>query len=213
MESKTAIRIGIVVVFVIVVLYFISTSANPPAAAGTGTEAPKATTQDSVAQKQLEELQKQHAATLAALKAEKEAQAIREAQARVQQEKEAQAIREAQARVQQEKEAQAIREAQEQARVQQEKAARELDERSVKVYSDWDYQGASSSLPVGFYNTGEMGIGNESISSIKVPSGLAVTLYEHANGEGGSAKWSVDIPRLTDWGINDWTSSIRVEYI
>ena len=66
------------------------------------------------------------------------------------------------------------------------------------------------------YNINQMGIGNDSISSVKVPSGFRVTLYEHDinwyNG-GNTLVLTSDEPNLPNRGFNDVVSSIKVERV
>ena len=77
------------------------------------------------------------------------------------------------------------------------------------------YNGRSSSLEVGNYNVDQMVLPNDFISSVRVPSGLKVTLYEHSNFQGRS----VDLTRDTEclagnpYNFNDMTSSIRIQKI
>ncbi len=83
----------------------------------------------------------------------------------------------------------------------------------AKFYQHCDYQGAVSTLSPGRYNIWEMGIGNDSISSLRVSPGLRVTLFEHANFSGRSISFTTDISCLVSYGFNDLTSSIIVSQI
>lgn len=57
---------------------------------------------------------------------------------------------------------------------------------------------------------GELGVGNDQISSIKVPDGMLVRAYEHAWFQGASIDFTADISELaTDW--NDRISSLIVQ--
>lgn len=61
-----------------------------------------------------------------------------------------------------------------------------------------------------------MGIANDVISSVKVPRGLKVTLYEHdINWYNGGRTYVItaDVPNLGNVWMNDVVSSIKVEYI
>ena len=78
----------------------------------------------------------------------------------------------------------------------------------VTLYSDSEYRGTQNSLGIGRYPTG-FGLKNDSLSSIKVPSTLKVTLYEHDNFEGRTCVLVRDTPHLG--GANDEITSMIVE--
>jgi hypothetical protein len=81
----------------------------------------------------------------------------------------------------------------------------------AKFYEHCDYQGSVSELGVGDYDVGAMGIGNDIISSVKIPSGLKVILYEHGNFQGKTVELTSDTPCLVNNnGFNDITSGIKV---
>ena len=83
--------------------------------------------------------------------------------------------------------------------------------KKAKFYEHCGYKGAIWELGVGNYNwVGDVGIPNDSISSVIVPSGLTVVLYQHANGGGRSIKLTSDRWCLVDQGFNDATSSIQI---
>ena len=78
--------------------------------------------------------------------------------------------------------------------------------------------GATVSKPVGRYDVKEMGLPNDSISSIKVTPGYRVIVYEHGNFGGRSRTFTSDVPCLADvregnwnWNWNDQISSYVVE--
>ncbi|MEG3954323.1 beta/gamma crystallin-related protein, partial [Microcoleus sp. herbarium2] len=48
---------------------------------------------------------------------------------------------------------------------------------AVVIYKDADFQGASQELTEGSYNLASLQIGNDQLSSLRVPSGIKVTLY------------------------------------
>lgn len=83
-------------------------------------------------------------------------------------------------------------------------------ERHVEVFVDYDFNGASASLPEGFTDIDRLGIPNDTLSAVRVPAGYRVTLFEHAHGGGRSIELDADTPRVPS-GWNDITSSIRVE--
>jgi len=80
----------------------------------------------------------------------------------------------------------------------------------VKVYEECNYTGKFSALSVGKYDIQKIGLNNDSISSIRIPPGLTVTLYEHAGFKGQSVVLTADNPCLTDLGWNDRTSSLVI---
>lgn len=80
----------------------------------------------------------------------------------------------------------------------------------VIVYQDCDYRGASQIVEAGNYrNMGELEFRNDSISSIRVPNGFEVTIYEDDRFDGTYARIDRDISCFDDqW--NDEVSSIQV---
>lgn len=80
---------------------------------------------------------------------------------------------------------------------------------SVTLFADAGYTGAGQSLGLGWHNMASLSIGNDRLSSLKVPQGWKVTLYEHANFGGISKRIVADTSMLHDF--NDATSSLVVE--
>lgn len=82
----------------------------------------------------------------------------------------------------------------------------------VTLY-DYDFSGPSKKLAPGKYDHQDLGIGNNAISSISIPRGLRVTLFEHGAFEGRSMVIRKDAStRLFDrYQFNDITSSVIVE--
>lgn len=71
--------------------------------------------------------------------------------------------------------------------------------------------GQKQQLAVGMYNhaDGDLLVPNDSISSLKVPEGLGVRLYEHSWFQGATIDFTTDVPRLSpEW--NDRASSVAV---
>jgi len=69
----------------------------------------------------------------------------------------------------------------------------------VTVYADCDYAGVSAKLPVGDYNLAELkrlGLGNNEISSVKVPAGLTLNVFENDFLRGASGSATGDIQCL-----------------
>ena len=79
----------------------------------------------------------------------------------------------------------------------------------VIVYQHADYKGASKKMGLGKYNLEQLGVGNDQLSSLKVPKGLKVTLYEHRDFTGKTFVVRNDTRFLTTF--NDLTSSMVVE--
>ncbi len=82
----------------------------------------------------------------------------------------------------------------------------------VIVYQNQNYGGTSQEFVPGEYNISELyqGVGNDTISSLKVPKGWTVTLYQHANFQGKTKTFTAD----TQWvetDFNDITSCIVVK--
>jgi len=70
----------------------------------------------------------------------------------------------------------------------------------VTVYDQCNYGGRRYELVVGNYRSYQMLIGNDKLSSLKIPSGLKVTLYEHDNFAGRSTTYTSNISCLpSDW--------------
>ncbi|NBO98856.1 MAG: hypothetical protein EBU90_01840 [Proteobacteria bacterium] len=74
-------------------------------------------------------------------------------------------------------------------------------------YENCDFSGASKELGKGKYNADKIG-GHDRISSVKVPSGLKVTLYEHDGFTGDTLVLTGDNKCLSNF--NDMTSSIEI---
>jgi hypothetical protein len=54
-------------------------------------------------------------------------------------------------------------------------------------YTGCNFSGIVSTLEAGKYNLNQIGLPNDTIQSIRVPKGFKVTLYEHADYQGGNA--------------------------
>ncbi|MBL7772485.1 MAG: hypothetical protein JNM95_06485 [Chitinophagaceae bacterium] len=84
---------------------------------------------------------------------------------------------------------------------------------NIIVYENENFQGRSQSMALGNWRLIEPTSLNDAISSIKIPAGLVVIVYEHANDAGGFGK-SVDLMEnhstLSDIGFNDKISYISV---
>ncbi|WP_435134486.1 hypothetical protein [Formosa sp. A9] len=82
--------------------------------------------------------------------------------------------------------------------------------RGVTLYKDCGFRGSSVTLDEGRYNHDELGIGNDNLSSIEVPRGYKITIYQNENYGGKSKTYYNDVNCLTDDDMNDRTSSIRI---
>lgn len=80
----------------------------------------------------------------------------------------------------------------------------------VIIFKDGDFQGASQQLGVGSYDIKDLTFGNDQLSSLKVPSGYKVTLYEHGGFQGKSKSFTSDAGWVGD-DFNDIASSVKIE--
>lgn len=82
----------------------------------------------------------------------------------------------------------------------------------VLLYEHAQFAGKVWALPVGKHAWfGEAGIDNDKVSSVKVPPGYRLVLFEHKDFEGKSRVATGNLSFLTDF--NDMASSARVERI
>jgi hypothetical protein len=80
----------------------------------------------------------------------------------------------------------------------------------VTIYEHGNYEGTSQELTEGNYDLSSLTIGNDALSSLKVPQGMKVTLYEEQGFTGREKSFTEDTPWVGD-DFNDITSSIKVE--
>lgn len=85
-----------------------------------------------------------------------------------------------------------------------------LAQNNVGLFDQCNYGGKRSFLTPGSYRGYQMGVSNDKLSSLQIPNGMRVTIYEHDNFKGRSATYTSSITCLTD-GWDDNTSSIVVE--
>lgn len=78
----------------------------------------------------------------------------------------------------------------------------------VTLYEHAGFEGASKTFTTGSYDMSELGIPNDSLSSVRVSAGCMVTLYEH-DFEGASRVLTHDRGELPDF--NDTVSSLSVK--
>ncbi|MGZ8159472.1 MAG: beta/gamma crystallin-related protein [Methylobacter sp.] len=82
--------------------------------------------------------------------------------------------------------------------------------KEVMIFEHANYGGNSQTLQKGKYDTAQISIGNDTISSALVPLGMVLRLYEHTNFQGVFIDIKSDTPAVSmDW--NDRTSSIVVD--
>src|SRR6267154_6409196 len=79
----------------------------------------------------------------------------------------------------------------------------------VVVYDDSEYRGFSQNLSVGEYDWGQLH--NDTISSLRVPAGMIVTLYSDTHFTGNSQSFTKDT-NYVGAALNDKTSSIKVQW-
>lgn len=82
----------------------------------------------------------------------------------------------------------------------------------VTFFEDCDYVGAWSQVGVGSYDMAAMGVPNDTISSVRIPFGLKVTLYEHSFS-GKSLDLFNSVPCLVSLGWNDTVSSFKISLL
>jgi hypothetical protein len=76
------------------------------------------------------------------------------------------------------------------------------------IYEHTNYGGRSQELSVGRYDYDQLAFGNDMVSSVKVPLGWSVNLYQHAGFQGALTQVYEDTPELRS--SNDTASSIEV---
>lgn len=78
----------------------------------------------------------------------------------------------------------------------------------VTAFTEPDFAGESQVLAIGRYEASQLGSAIESLSSLRVPMGLQVTLYEHSGFRGRSLRFGADTSNIGDF--NDRVSSLVV---
>jgi hypothetical protein len=85
-------------------------------------------------------------------------------------------------------------------------------ETEATFYTDCNYGGKGLSLGVGRYDLAKListGIGNDAVSSLKIPTGLKVILYEN-DFAGRKLELTTDVSCLNANSFNDFTSSLEI---
>jgi len=83
----------------------------------------------------------------------------------------------------------------------------------VTVYSDCNYDGLSAKLSVGDYNLAQLkkfGMGNNEISSVKVPKGMSITVFENDFLRGDSASTGGDVKCIDTGDFANRITSVSV---
>lgn len=81
---------------------------------------------------------------------------------------------------------------------------------NIALFDQCNYSGKSAYLSPGSYKVYQMQIENDKLSSMQIPNGMRVTIYEHDDFKGRSATYTSSVSCLTD-GWDNNTSSIVVE--
>lgn len=80
----------------------------------------------------------------------------------------------------------------------------------VTLYSNCGYGGNRKSFDEGSYDVKQLGIGDNELSSIKIPYGWSITIYQNEGFGGGSQEYTFSVDCLnSNW--NDHVSSIKVK--
>ena len=82
----------------------------------------------------------------------------------------------------------------------------------VTIYDRPNFQGTKKVLDEGEYNTSDIGIGDNKLSSLTVPAGMKVTLYEYEDFRGRSKTFTANASLKED-EFNNKASSIKIEKI
>jgi len=87
----------------------------------------------------------------------------------------------------------------------------------VTLFSDCKFAGKSLDAAVGDYDSMQkIGFGNDVLSSMKIPAGLKVQVFEHNNFKGDNTVFTSDVSCLVDVKIskarnwNDRVSSLKI---
>ncbi|MEU8779857.1 beta/gamma crystallin-related protein [Streptomyces sp. NPDC048606] len=83
----------------------------------------------------------------------------------------------------------------------------------VIIYRDANYEGPSHELAFGVYDfnyLSNLAIGDNTVSSVRVPEHYKVELYDGHDFTGEKLVLTADTPWLGDFNFNDRTSSIKV---
>lgn len=85
-------------------------------------------------------------------------------------------------------------------------------EEFVTIFEHASYKGKSQKLQAGEYDINDLAIGNDQLSSLKVPEGMFAVLYEHGNYEGKYLEITSNQAYVGN-EFNDKTSAIVVGFL
>jgi hypothetical protein len=85
-----------------------------------------------------------------------------------------------------------------------------LAQNNIGLFEECNYAGRKYYLTPGSYKGYSMQIANDRLSSLQIPNGMRVTIYEHDDFKGKSATYTSSVACLGD-GLNDNASSMVVE--
>lgn len=92
-------------------------------------------------------------------------------------------------------------------------AAPEISDQ-VTLYEDVDFKGKNISLSEGYYDYRNWGdLGNDTLSSIKIPGNYKVTLYSDIDRGGSSKELTEDVANFYSLNLNDKISAIQIDKI
>ena len=89
----------------------------------------------------------------------------------------------------------------------------EFNDYGVSCFTDSHFQGSKVVLTAGRYPRSDLaaiGITDDSISSVKVPGGYIVKVYQNDHFSGSSATLTADVKNLEDYGLNNAISSLQI---
>jgi hypothetical protein len=103
-------------------------------------------------------------------------------------------------------------------RVTSEEAGKVASGPKVTLFSDCNFTGKSVEVPIGEYASMEKaGFGNDVLSSMKIPAGFKVQIFDHVNFRGPNAIFHKDVDCFTTIKIpggvktmNDRVSSLKI---
>jgi len=81
---------------------------------------------------------------------------------------------------------------------------------AITLYQHRNFSGASQQLEVGRYDIHALSFGNDQLSSLRVPAGMRVTVWQHQGFRGNRVAYTEDCAQV---GVDDDASSIEVEQI
>lgn len=80
----------------------------------------------------------------------------------------------------------------------------------VSLYPECNFEGSEYQIGIGKYTLEQMGIAKNSLSSLRIPSGLKVILYAGNSFNGRTLELNKDIACLINVGFDNQTNSIEV---